>query len=331
MTTPRVALAVNPTSGQGRGARAGAAAARRLTDAGLDVAWLTGADAAELGVRVRAAVADGVDALVVVGGDGMVNLGVSTVAGTGLPLGIVPAGTGNDVARALGLPVDDAEAAAEAVGLALATDARQVVDAARCAWREPDGTAAGRWFVGVLGAGFDAIVNERANRWRWPRGRAKYVAAMLRELPVFRPRAYTIELDGIVGVGEGEGTQVWSTPAMLVAVGNGPSYGGGMRVTPDARLDDGLLDVMVVEPISRAELVRIFPRVYAGTHVDHPAVTIRRARSVTVAAPGIVGYGDGERFGPLPMTMEAVPGALQVLAGRPAEVPDPARPPRHVM
>ena len=321
MTTPRVALAVNPTSGRGRGARAGASAARRLTDAGLQVSWLTGGDAAELGVRVRAAVADGVDALVVVGGDGMVNLGVSTVAGTGLPLGIVPAGTGNDVARALGLPVDDAEAAAETVGLALATDARQVVDAARCAWREPGGAVGGRWFAGVLGAGFDAIVNERANRWRWPRGRARYVGAMLRELPVFRPRAYTIELDG----------EVWSTPAMLVAVGNGPSYGGGMRVTPDARLDDGLLDVMVVEPISRTELVRIFPRVYAGTHVDHPAVTIRRARSVTVAAPGIVGYGDGERFGPLPMTMEAVPRALQVLAGRPAEVPDPARPPRHVM
>ena len=159
--------------------------------------------------------------------------------------------------------MDDAAAAAEAVGLALATDARQVVDAARCAWREPDGSPAGRWFVGVLGAGFDAIVNERANRWRWPRGRAKYVAAMLRELPVFRPRAYTIDLDG----------EVWSTAAMLVAVGNGPSYGGGMRVTPDARLDDGLLDVMVVEPISRAEFVRIFPKVYAGTHVDHPAVT----------------------------------------------------------
>jgi diacylglycerol kinase (ATP) len=133
---------------------------------------------------------------------------------------------------------------------------------------------------------------------------------MLRELPVFKPRAYTIELDG----------EVWATPAMLVAVGNGPSYGGGMRVTPEARMDDGMLDVMVVEPVSRAEFVKIFPRVYAGTHVTHPAVTVRRARSVTVAAAGIVGYGDGERFGPLPMTMTAVPRALQVLAsaGTPA-------------
>jgi diacylglycerol kinase (ATP) len=156
----------------------------------------------------------------------------------------------------------------------------------------------------VLGAGFDAVVNERANAWSWPRGRARYIAAMLRELPVFTPRACTIDLDG----------EVWSTAAMLVAVGNGPSYGGGMRVTPDARMDDGLLDVMVVEPISRTQLLRIFPRVYAGTHVEHPAVTVRRARQVTVAARGIVGYGDGERFGPLPITCTAVRGALQILA-----------------
>jgi diacylglycerol kinase (ATP) len=312
---PRVALAVNPTSGQGRGARAGAAAQEHLAAAGLDVHRLVGDSAADLAVRVRAAVADGVEALVVVGGDGMVNLGVNATAGTPLPLGIVPAGTGNDIARALGLPVDDVVEAAAVVELALASGARQVVDSARCAWREPDSSPASRWFSGVLGAGFDAICNERANGWSWPRGRAKYVAAMLRELPVFKPRAYTIELDG----------EVWATPAMLVAVGNAPSYGGGMRVCPDAELDDGLLDVMVVEPLSRIEFLRIFPRVYAGTHVEHPSVTVRRARSVTVAAAGIVGYGDGERFGPLPMTIDAVPRALHVLAGHQADVPHPAR------
>lgn len=308
---PRVALAVNPTSGQGRGARAGAAAADHLGGAGLDVRWLTGDDAADLAAKVRATIEAGVEALVVVGGDGMVNLGLNAVAGTPLPLGIVPAGTGNDIAHALGLPVDDVAAAAGVLRQALSDGSRQVVDAARCTWREPDGSPASQWFAGVLGAGFDAIVNERANGWRWPRGRAKYVTAMLRELPVFKPRAYTIELDG----------EVWATPAMLVAVGNGPSYGGGMRVCPAAELDDGLLDVMVVEPLGRPEFLRIFPRVYAGTHVEHPAVTIRRARSVTVAATGIVGYGDGERFGALPMTIDAVPRALNVLAGHKADVP----------
>ena len=312
---PRVALAVNPTSGQGRGARAGAAAADHLGAAGLDVRWLTGDDAPDLAARVRATLAGDrstrPEALVVVGGDGMVNLGVNAVAGTSLPLGIVPAGTGNDIARALGLPTDDVAAAAGVLLQALADGSRRVVDAARCAWREPAGTSGSRWFAGVLGAGFDAIVNERANGWRWPRGRAKYVGAMLRELPVFRPRAYTIELDG----------EVWATPAMLVTVGNGPSYGGGMRVCPDAELDDGLVDVMVVEPLSRPEFLRIFPRVYAGTHVEHPAVTVRRARSVTVAAAQIVGYGDGERFGPLPMTIDVVPRALHVLAGHKADIP----------
>jgi diacylglycerol kinase (ATP) len=308
---PRVALAVNPTSGQGRGAQAGAAAADHLGAAGLDVQWLTGDDAADLAAKVRATIEAGVEALVVVGGDGMVNLGVNAVAGTPLPLGVVPAGTGNDIARALDLPVDDVAAAAGVVCQALADGTRRVVDAARCTWREPDGSVGTQWFAGVLGAGFDAIVNERANGWRWPRGRAKYVIAMLRELPVFKPRAYTIELDG----------EVWATPAMLVAVGNGPSYGGGMRVCPDAELDDGLLDVMVVENLSRPVFLRIFPKVYDGTHVEHPAVTIRRARSVTVAAAGIVGYGDGERFGPLPMTIDAVPRALNVLAGHKADVP----------
>jgi diacylglycerol kinase (ATP) len=317
---PRVALAVNPTAGQGRGARAGEVAARGLREAGVEVDVLTGRDAADLAAGVAAAVSAGLDGLVVVGGDGIVNLGVTTVAGTGLPLGIVPAGTGNDVARALGLPVDDPAAAAAVVGRALATGGRQVVDAARCTWQVA-GTEHSRWFAGVLGAGFDAIVNERANGWRRPRGRSKYVVAMLRELPVFRPRPYTIELDG----------EVWSTAATLVAVGNGPSYGGGMRITPDARLDDGLLDVMVAEPVSRMELLRIFPKVYQGTHVDHPSVTVRRARTVTVAAPGIVAYGDGERFGPLPMTIVAVPEALQVLTGDRADIPRPADPATNVM
>jgi diacylglycerol kinase (ATP) len=168
-----------------------------------------------------------------------------------------------------------------------------------------------RWFVGVLGAGFDAVVNERANGWARPRGRSRYILAMLRELPVFRPRRYTIDLDG----------QRLSTAAMLVAVANGPSYGGGMRVAPDARLDDGLLDVMVVEPLSRLRFLSIFPRVYAGTHVSDPRVSVRRGRRVVLDAPGIVAYADGERITALPLTCEVVPAAVIVLAPRATETP----------
>ena len=158
--------------------------------------------------------------------------------------------------------------------------------------------------MGVLAAGFDAIVNERANQWRWPRGPMRYNLAVLRELPVFRPIPYVLELDG----------RRMETEAMLVAVGNGPAYGGGMRVTPDASFDDGLLDVLILHGISTLEFLRVFPRVFKGTHTSHPAVEIVRAATVRLEATGIVGYADGERFGALPMTLEAVPGALTVLA-----------------
>ncbi|MGL5909534.1 MAG: sphingosine kinase, partial [Phycicoccus sp.] len=159
-------------------------------------------------------------------------------------------------------------------------------------------------YVGVLAAGFDAVVNERANRWRRPRGPLRYHLATVRELPVFRPIPYVLVLDG----------RRFETEAMLVAVGNGPSYGGGMRVTPDASFDDGLLDVLVAHRISAFELLRVFPRVFRGSHVTHPAVEIVRARSVQLQAVGIVAYADGERLGPLPLTVEVVPDALGVLA-----------------
>jgi diacylglycerol kinase (ATP) len=175
----------------------------------------------------------------------------------------------------------------------------RAVDAVRCTGGQVE-----RWFAGVLGAGFDAIVNERAEGWRRPRGRARYLLAVARELPVFRPRDYELDLDG----------KRWATRAMLVTVANAPSYGGGMRVCPDARMDDALLDVLVLEPISRAQFVRLFPRVYSGTHVRHPRVKLARARRVRVRADGVVGYADGERFGPLPLDCEVVPGALRVLA-----------------
>jgi diacylglycerol kinase (ATP) len=302
-------LAVNPTAGQGRGAAAGVVVAARLRAAGVRVEELVGTDGDDLRAQVRQAFTESLDALVVVGGDGMVQLGVSVVAGTGVPLGVVAAGTGNDVARALRLPLRDAQAAADVVlrGLHDAVDQRRAVDAVRC---ESDAGQVS-WFAGVLGAGFDAVVNERANGWSRPRGRARYVLAMLRELPVFRPRTYTIDLDG----------QRLSTAAMLVAVANGPSYGGGMQVAPQARPDDGLLDVMVVEPLSRVRFLMIFPRVYAGTHVSDPHVSVRQGRRVRLDAPGIVAYADGERIGPLPLNCEIVPEAVIVLAPRATVTP----------
>ena len=301
--TRRIALAVNPTAGKGRGARAGAAVHARMAADGVQVVRIAAPDAAALEARAREAVAEGADTLVVVGGDGMVHLGVNVVAGTGCALGIVAAGTGNDIARGLGLTIDDPDAAARDIIAAIGAGSVREIDGALCAGATAPGPAGDRWFAGVLGAGFDALVNERANGWRRPRGHLRYDLAILRELPVLRARDYIIELDD----------QVWHVSAVMVVVANGPAYGGGMRICPDALMDDGLLDVLVVAPLSRTAFLRIYPHVYRGTHVGDPRVTVRRARRVRLQAAGIVTYADGERLAPLPVSVEAVPGALRVL------------------
>ncbi len=293
----RLGLIVNPTSGKNTGARVGTEALTLLRAAGADILDLSAADARSAMEQGRAAIAGGaVDRIIVAGGDGMVHLGANLCAGTGVPLGIVAAGTGNDIARELGLPVRDATKAVERI---LDGSTRQV-DVAKHTMASGED----RWFLGVLAAGFDAVVNERANQWRWPKGAMRYNLAIMRELPLFRAIPYVLELDGVR----------METEAMLVAVGNGPAYGGGMRVTPGAEFDDGLLDVLVLHKISTAEFLRVFPTVFKGTHVSHPKVQVLRARTVRLEATGIVSYADGERFAPLPMTMEVVPGALTVLA-----------------
>ena len=301
--THRVALAVNPTSGQGRGATAGSAVAAVLARHDVEVVMVTGAGPAQVEARARHLLATETDTLIVVGGDGMVHLGTNVVAGTGATLGIVPAGTGNDIARDLGLACRDPEVAGPELVAALEAGSIRTVDAVRCPEATGPGPAGTRWFAGVLGAGFDALVNERANRWRWQRGQLRYDLAILRELPVLRPRGYVLDLDG----------ETWLTAAALVAVGNTTRYGGGMRVCPGALMDDGLLDVIVVQPLSRTAFVRLYPQVYRGSHVDDPRVTVRQVRRVRIASEGIVAYADGERFGPLPLTCQAVPGALRVL------------------
>ena len=287
----RIAFLTNPTSGKGRGARHAAVALPRLRAAGFAVEDLVGRDADEARVLAHRAVADGVEALVVCGGDGLVHLGAQAVASTGTALGIVPAGTGNDVARYLDIPRRDPAAAADVV----VASRRRTLDLAR---------SGDRYFVTVLAAGFDAVVNERANRMTWPRGQMRYNLATLAELRVFEPIPYTLELDGATRRLE----------AMLVAVGNGPSFGGGMRIVPHADVSDGVLDVFIVHPLSRIGLLAVFPRVFAGEHVDHPAVEFAQARRIRIEADDIVAYADGERIGALPVEVEVVPGALAVFA-----------------
>ncbi len=290
MSGPEIALLTNPTSGKGKGAKAAAIALPRLRAAGFSVRSLVGRDAAEALDLARQCVADGIETLVVVGGDGMVHLGTQAVATTSTRLGIIPAGTGNDVARYLGLNRTDPGSATDVI----VANRERVIDL---------GKVGHRWFVTVLAAGFDAIVNERANKMSWPKGQMRYNLATLAELRVLKPIPYVVELDG----------QPMSFEATMVAVGNGPSFGGGLRITDGALLDDGLLDVVIIEPMGKMELIRTYPKLFKGTHVHHPGYSHHAVREITIAAPGITAYADGERLSSLPLTVTCVPQALRVL------------------
>jgi diacylglycerol kinase (ATP) len=215
------------------------------------------------------------------------------VAGTTTPLAVVPAGTGNDLALALGVPRDPV-LAARAAAEDLRDGAVRTVDAGR---------TGDRWWATVLCCGFDSAVTDRANRLRWPRGRRRYDVAILAELAQLRAREVTLSLDG----------EERTLPVTLVAVGNTCWYGGGMKVCPGADPADGLFDVTVVGPMTRLELVRSRPRLTAGTHVDQAAVSVHRARRVELDSPGVNTYADGEPVAPLPAVAECVPGALHVV------------------
>ncbi|MEO3861411.1 YegS/Rv2252/BmrU family lipid kinase [Acrocarpospora sp. B8E8] len=285
-------VVVNPAARGGRGIRSLDPVLARLRAGGREVSVLIGDSAEDAMARARTAVAAGPAALVAFGGDGLVHLAVQAVAGTGVPLGIIPAGTGNDIADAVGIPRRDPLRAVDAV---LGGRVR-VIDAARI-------SPGSRWFAGVVACGFDSRVNERANRMTWPPGMSKYILALVQELRSFTPIPFTITVDD----------QVIKREAMLVAVGNTRSYGAGMRVCPDAAPDDGLLDVMILAAMPKTAFLRAFPRVYKGTHTALPAVHLLRGRTVTLDAPDTIAYADGERVGPTPLSCSVEPGALRVL------------------
>jgi YegS/Rv2252/BmrU family lipid kinase len=292
-----VAVVVSPAAGRGRARAVTSSVLGALRTGGLVPKVLPAASRIVAEREAAAAVAAGAAAVVAVGGDGTAHAALQAVAGTATPLAVVPAGTGNDLALALGVPVDPV-AAAHAAAADLAEGTVTTIDAGR---------TGDRWWATVLCCGFDSAVTDRANRLRWPRGRRRYDVAILAELARLRPRELTMVLDG----------EETTLPVTLVAVGNTPWYGGGMRVCPGADPADGRFDVTVVGPMTRRELVRSRPRLSAGTHVDHPTVTLHRAVRVELSSPGVTTYADGEPVAPLPVVVECVAGALHVLgAGR---------------
>lgn len=296
--SPHVALLVNPASGRGHAAVAGRRLVRFLRERGARVTVHIGRSAADSARLAREAALTGPAALVAVGGDGLVHQALQGVVGTGVPLGIIPSGTGNDIARELGAARTASPAAAEAV-LAGRTRA---VDAVRLS--RPG--APDVHYLSVLACGFDARVNERVNGFSFSVGRAGYLLGLAAELRSFTPLGFTVDVDGRRVGG----------PGMLVAVGNTACYGGGMRICPGAVADDGLLEVVFVREVPLGRFLRVFPRVFAGTHTELEQVVVERGRRVRIGVDtpeGAVAYADGERLGRTPMVCEAVPGAVEVL------------------
>ena len=300
--TTRAALIVNPQAGKGHGLSAATTAAAVLRGAGVITEIHIPANQAQTVDMSKAAVDSGTDAVIACGGDGTVHTVIQAVAQTPCAFGLIPTGTGDDNARTLGLPRHDPVASARVILDTLVSP--RVIDLARATTSGSTGQDVSRWFIGVLSTGFDSSVNERANSMKWPKGHARYNLAILAELRTFRPIKYQVTIDD----------QLIEANGMLVSIGNGANYGGGMIVCPDAILDDGLLDLTWLHEISTARFLKVFPTVYKGAHVRNRAVQTFRGKHITVSARGQIAYADGERLGPLPVSIEVIPGALRVLA-----------------
>ncbi len=291
-------LVINPTAGGNKGAMAGESVRAVLASSSHEIINLSGESYEAAKAAIKGAIANkAIDALVLVGGDGMAHLGVNVCANTKVPMAIVPAGTGNDSAGIFGMPMNDAAASTRLILENLSSP--KAIDAI-----EIEHSLGKTWALGSASAGFDALVNARANRMNWPAGPMKYYLAMLLELASFKAIKYRSKIDGVAKEFE----------AMLCVVSNSGVFGGGMLVVPEASVTDAKLDLLILNKISRFKLVKIFPRVYKGTHVTDPAVELLEATNVEIAAEGMPIYSDGEYVGQAPFKATVVPASLLVIA-----------------
>jgi diacylglycerol kinase (ATP) len=292
----KVTALTNPLSGHGAAVEASHRAIARLKHRGVEVIEIVGEDADDARYLVAAAIEKGTDAVVVTGGDGVISNALQVLAGTDVPLGIIPAGTGNDHAREFGIPTNDSDAAADIV----VDGWTETIDLGRI----QDGSGVNKWFGTVAATGFDSLVTDRANRMTWPHGRLRYYIAMIAELSQLRLLPFRLVLDG---------TQEIEADLTLTAFGNTRSYGGGLLICPGADYTDGLLDITMVASGTRTKLIRFFPTALKGTHIELDEVTTARAKTVEVECPGINVYADGDFACLLPAKISAVPAALQIL------------------
>ena len=283
------ALVINPVSGQGRGTTVGTYVAGFLNQHKIDFTIVTGNSSEALCRNLTRFVDKNsqCDGVIAVGGDGLMHVILQVVVPAQIPFALIPAGTGNDFLRTLGWDLINIDELLTKI----ITTKPQPIDL---------GLVDGEWFGAILSSGFDSVVNEKANSMSWPKGPMKYNAAIALEFPRFKPHKYVVRTDA----------RTVSTDAMLIAVANGRSYGGGMLVCPNADINDGLFDVMILHPVSKLEFVKVFPRVFTGDHLTHPAVEVLRSKHVQIESRAVA-YADGERIGQLPVSAECIPNAVR--------------------
>lgn len=282
-------LAINPLSGRGHSRKRALVAKKHFAELGIPVKLVEGQSLVDFRQKfIHELSHETISGVVAFGGDGFIHEIIQHIVPREIPLGVIPCGTGNDFARSIGV---HRLSLTQQLDLIVHNNA-QPIDL---------GQVGEVWFAAILSSGFDALVNERANAMRWPRGRMRYNVAMLEKIIHLRAHSYRIRLD----------ENHVDVEATLVTVANGPSYGGGMKICPDARIDDGIFDVMVLAQVSRIELLKVFPKVYSGNHVGHPAVTIYRCQEIEIQGSGS-SFADGEPISTLPISAQCVSNALKV-------------------
>lgn len=285
---------MNPQANRGKGAEAGRQVFELLSKAGISAINLSAESANAALDNLKTAITDQeISGVISVGGDGTVQLGANICVPNQLPLGIVPAGSGNDISRELNIEAGGIEAAVQNILENLENPRR--VDVMRVVNQDRE-----FWSLGSISAGFDALCTERANRLVWPKGPNSYIAALFLELPSFRAIKYQLEADGVHREFE----------AMLCGVANVKNFGGGMQISPESDFTDGELEVFILHKVSRPRLLQIFPSVYKGEHLKYPEVEIFKAKSIRVSNSGFPMTCDGELSGRAPFSAQVHPGAL---------------------
>lgn len=284
-------LIVNPAAGRGKGQRAHPDVLRQLDDLGLDFQAVFSEGPGHIEELAREAFDNGSDAVVGCGGDGTFHEIINGLDGHKIPVGIIPCGTGDDLAANLGIPKEHSEACR-----VLADGRVKKIDLAR---------VEDRFYACIAGAGFDSMVNRAANaNSRYLRGTSVYVFSVLKTLAGFKPVEMNIQSPDFS----------YSGRVMFAVAANAASYGGGMKIAPMARMDDGMLDVIIIEEIPKLELLRVFPQVFSGRHMDHPKVLHYRTRKLRISSPqSLELFSDGEYTHNLPVSIEVADRIMPVI------------------